>query len=112
MALGEMNMTDFRTTDDWFYAADMADPNAVQAVRAVFRVIQFEAQTAARQPGGLGMWPAAESLGYKRDHLAWELFSTAYLKELARIVSVCVPNTPQDPFQSWVDQIHERYLGE
>lgn len=105
-------MTDFRTTDDWFYAANMDDPNEVQTVRAVFRAIQFEAQTAARNPGGLGMWPAAESLDYKRGCLAWELFSMAYLDELARIVGACVPNTPQDPFQSWVDQIHERYLGE
>lgn len=102
----------YKTSDGWFYAADMSDPNAVQTVRAVFTTIQSEAQAAARNPHPHGMWPAAESLGYKPGCLSWELFSTAYLNTLARIQGAYVRKMVSDDFQSWIDQLQEHYLGE
>lgn len=104
----------YKTDDGWFYAANMSDPNEVQAIRTVFTTVQAEAQAAARVPHPIGMWPAAESRGYKRGFLAWELFSMTYLDELAqirglaRIKGVSMPKPSQDAFQSWVDQVHER----
>ena len=69
----------FRHDDSWWMA------NADE-LRRVYQAIIDDAKAAAMvkpgEPGFSGSWPHAESLGYARDSMAFNIFHAVYQRNL------------------------------
>lgn len=69
----------FRHDDSWWISD-------ADELRRVYRTIMNDAKAAAMvkpgEPGFVGSWPHAESLGYARDSMAFNIFNAVYQRNL------------------------------